>query len=288
MKYEFIKTNVSEFPVAKMCEILEISRSGYYARKDRGESKRNRSNRRILVEIQTAFKRSQQTYGSPRISKALKKQGIVCNRKRVARLMRENALISAHHKKFCPQTTNSAHDLPIAQNLLQQDFSSTAPNQKWVGDITYIPTTEGWLYLAVIIDLFSRQVVGWATSASLRAELACAAFRMAVFRRGNPQNIVYHSDRGIQYASSEFRAELNKINAVPSMSRKGNAYDNAVAESFFHSLKVERVHRLRYHTRLEARRSIAEYIERFYNTDRLHSAIGYCSPIDFELMHAAA
>jgi len=288
MKFDYIKTNESEFPVTTMCEILEVSRSGYYAWKHRGESMRAQNNQALVVDIRAAFDRSQQTYGSPRIHRELRNRGIACNKKRVARLMQQERLISVHHKKFCPQTTNSAHDLPIADNLLQQDFSATAPNQKWVGDITYIPTAEGWLYLAVIIDLFSRRVVGWATGASLHAQLACAALRMAAFRRGNPQAVVYHSDRGIQYASAEFRAALSALKATPSMSRKGNAYDNAVAESFYHSLKVERVHRFRYQTRMEARLSVVDYIERFYNSDRIHSPIGYRSPVEFELMQAAA
>lgn len=288
MKFDFVKTNEARFPVTTMCEILEVSRSGYYAWKERAESTRARNNRALVVEIRAAFERSQQTYGSPRIHRDLKKRGIYCNEKRVERLMRQERLISVHHAKFRPQTTDSAHDLPIADDLLHQNFSAATPNQKWVGDITYIPTAEGWLYLAVIIDLFSRRVVGWATAASLHAELACAALRMAALRRGYPADVVYHSDRGIQYASSEFRAALSELKATPSMSRKGNAYDNAVAESFYHSLKVERVHRVRYQTRIEARRSVADYIERFYNSDRLHSSIGYCSPVEFELIQAAA
>ena len=288
MKYEFVETNKSEFPVTLMCNILEICRSGYYAWLKHLESPRSQSNRALVVDIRAAFDRSQQTYGSPRIHRELKKRGVACNRKRVERLMRRERLVSVHRKKFCPQTTNSAHELPIAKNLLQRDFSASKPNEKWVGDLTYIPTDEGWLYLAVVIDLFSRRVVGWATGNSLHAELACNALRMAAFRRGNPTNMVYHSDRGIQYASSEFRAALSALQATPSMSRKGNAYDNAVAESFYHSLKVERVHRLRYQTRNEARQSVADYIERFYNSDRLHSSIGYCSPVEFELLQEAA
>ena len=288
MKYDFVKANETEFPVTMLCEILEISRSGYYAWKDRKESTRAQSNRALVVDIRAVFERSQQTYGSPRIHQALRKQGIACNRKRIERLMRAERLISVHRKKYRPQTTNSTHSLPVAENLLKQDFSASKPNEKWVGDITYVPTAEGWLYLAVIIDLFSRRVVGWATGSSLHAELACCALRMAAFRRGNPTDVVYHSDRGIQYASAEFQTALSDLKATPSMSRKGNAYDNAVAESFYHSLKVERVHRFRYRTRQKARLSIADYIERFYNSDRLHSSIGYRSPVEFELMEAAA
>jgi transposase InsO family protein len=287
MKFEFVKTNEAEFPVRKMCESLEISRSGYYAWKDRDESPRAISNRELMADIREEFDRSEQTYGSPRVHRALRQRGVVCNEKRVARLMQCEGLISVHRQGFSPETTNSAHELPVAENLLQQDFSATAPNQKWVGDITYIATSEGWLYLAVIIDLFSRKVVGWAASASLRAELAVAALRMAAIRRGYPAEVVYHSDRGIQYASAEFRAALSELKATPSMSRRGNAYDNAVAESFYHSLKVERVHRRRYQSRAEARRCIADYIERFYNSDRLHSSIGYCSPVEFEMKAAA-
>ena len=271
-----------------MCDILEICRSGYYAWEERRESARTRRNRALMTDIRVVFNKSRQTYGSPRVYRALRNEGIGCNKKRVARLMRQEGLISVHRNRFRPQTTNSAHGFPVADNLLQRDFTASKPNEKWVGDITYIPTSEGWLYLAVILDLFSRRVVGWATGDSLRAELVCRALTMAALRRGNPVNVVYHSDRGIQYASAEFRDALTMLRATPSMSRKGNAYDNAVAESFYHSLKVECVHRFCYQTRHEAQRSIADYIERFYNFDRLHSSIGYRSPVEFELSQSAA
>jgi transposase InsO family protein len=242
----------------------------------------------LSIEIRSLYEESRKTYGSPRIHQALRKRGVRCSKKRVERLMRKEGLISVHRKRFRPTTTNSRHSLPVAANLLQQDFSAQCCNQKWVGDITYIPTAEGWLYLAVILDLYSRKVVGWATGANIDAELVCQAFRVARLRRHAPKRLVYHSDRGSQYASFKFQRLLMEAETMPSMSRRGNVYDNAVAESFYHTLKVELVHRNRYDSRAEAKASIAEYIEQFYNPERLHSSIGYCSPNQFENLMVAA
>lgn len=265
-----------------MCKILKISRPGYYAWLKRPESLRSKENVSLVVKIKAKHKQSRETYGSPRIHDALKKEGLQCGQNRVARLMHKEGIKSVHSKRFRAQMTDSNHQFPVADNLLEQDFEATRPNEKWVGDITYIWTSEGWLYLAFILDLFSRKVVGWATSRSPDAELVCRALEMAVFRRGKPNNLVYHSDRGSQYASFEFRRRLKALGITLSMSRKGNCYDNAVAESFIHTLKVELVNRNKFTTRWAARTFIADYIEEFYNTNRAHSTIGFCSPTDFE------
>lgn len=229
MRFEWIESHGAEFSIEAMCHVLKVSRAGYYAWLKRDVSPRERSNTALDASIQGVFETSRETYGSPRVYQALKVRGIACSENRVARRMREKSLISVRRRKFRPCTTDSDHALPIAENLLEQEFIATAPNQRWVGDITYIATDEGWLYLAVIIDLFSRKVVGWSTSSMLKADLACRAMEMAVIRRGRPADLVYHSDRGIQYASAEFRALLERFRITPSMSRKGNCYDNAVA-----------------------------------------------------------
>ena len=270
-----------------MCEALGVSRAGYYASLRRPASAREEANAALDKQIARVFNESRETYGSPRIFGALKKEGVTCGENRVARRMRTNALISVRRRKFRPQTTDSNHELPIAENLLEQEFTATAPNQRWVGDFTYIWTAQGWLYLAVILDLFSRKVVGWATSSSPNAELACRALEMAVVRRGKPKDLVCHSDRGIQYASSKFREMLASFRITPSMSRKGNCYDNAVAESFFDTLKVELVHRYKFANRSVARMLLIDYIEEFYNNNRIHSTLGVFSPAEYEKLMAS-
>lgn len=286
MKFEWIEKHAVEFDVQAMCAVLGVSRAGYYAWQKRPRSRREMANAALDGKIAAVFAESRETYGSPRIFNALKKQHVPCSENRVARRMREKELISVRRRKFRPQTTDSQHDLPIADNLLDQEFTATEPNQRWVGDITYIPTNEGWLYLAVIIDLFSRRVVGWATSSRPKAELACRALEMAVLRRGKPLDLVYHSDRGIQYASTEFRAALTRFGITPSMSRKGNCYDNAVAESFFDTLKVELVHRFKFSDRAVARVLLIDFMEEFYNQNRIHSTLGFMSPAEYETLMA--
>lgn len=273
---------MGEFEVQAMCEVLDVSRAGYYAWLKRPASARERANAILDEQISKVFAESRETYGSPRVHSALKKQGVKCGENRVARRMQKNALISVRRRKYRPQTTDSNHDLPVAENLLDQEFTATEPNQRWVGDITYIWTAQGWLYLAVILDLFARRVVGWATSAAPTAELACRAMEMAVVRRGKPRDLVYHSDRGVQYASSKFRHALSAAGITPSMSRKGNCYDNAVAESFFDTLKVELVHRYKFLNRTIARMLLIDYIEEFYNVNRIHSTLGCFSPAEYE------
>ncbi len=281
MKYIFIEKHRSSFAVEKMCRVLKISKSGYYAWRDKPKSKRGLANEKLDHHIKAIYKKNKGSYGSPRITKALNEQGILCSENRVADRMRKND-IKAKTKKRFKVTTNSKHNHPIAPNLLNQDFAAYNPNQIWISDITYIWTREGWLYLAVILDLFSRRIVGWAMSNRLGQELVLNAFQQALWRRRPGKGIIFHSDQGVQYACTAFRNLLKEYKFIQSMSGKGNCYDNAVAESFFHTLKTELVYFETYHTREEARNSIFEYIEMYYNRIRLHSTLGYCSPVQFE------
>lgn len=271
----------TEFPISVMCEVLSVTRSGYYAWRKKPESKRKQSNITLHKKIRTVHRDSGESYGSPHVYKALKKQGETCSENRVARLMREDGLKAKTKRRFMA-TTNSKHNLPVAPNLLNRNFSPEAPNQFYAGDITYIWTTEGWLYLAVILDLFSRSVVGWAMDKRMTRQLVMNALTMAVQRRRPPSGVIFHSDRGSQYASSAFQKLLAKHVMLCSMSRKGDCWDNAPIESFFGSLKQELVFHQKYPTRFHARQSIFEYIERFYNRRRLHSTLDYKSPADFE------
>jgi transposase InsO family protein len=287
MKYWFMDQHSSTHGVQKMCRVIAASRSGYYRWKIQPQSKRQKENEKILVEIKESHKNSKRAYGSPRIVEDLQAKGTNCSENRVARLMKINGIVGKAKKKF-KATTNSKHTLPVAENLLNQNFKAEQPNTVWVSDITYISTMEGWLYLAVIIDLYSRQVVGWAMSDRLTSGFVVRALYQAIGRRHPASGCILHSDRGIQYASKDFRDVLSAYGFIQSMSRKGNCYDNAVAESFFHTLKTEHVYDYRYETRAEARQSIFEYIEMFYNRQRRHSALGYRSPVSFELEAMAA
>lgn len=287
MKYWFMDQHCSSHGVKKMCRVIGASRSGYYRWKRQPQSKRHKDNEKILMEIRESHKNSQRVYGSPRITEDLQAKGTKCSENRVARLMRVNGIVAKAKKKF-KATTNSKHDLPVAENLLKQNFVAEKPNTIWVSDITYIGTLEGWLYLAVIIDLYSRQVVGWAMSDRLTSDFVIKALYQAIGRRNLESCCIFHSDRGVQYASADFREELGAFGFIQSMSRKGNCYDNAVAESFFHTLKIEHVYDYRYETRADARQSIFKYIEMFYNRTRRHSALGYKSPVSFELETMAA
>ena len=273
--------------VQKMCRVIGASRSGYYRWKIQPQSKRQQENEKILIEIKESHKNSRRAYGSPRITVELRAKGMKCGENRVALLMKIHGIVGKATKKF-KATTNSKHALPVAENLLKQNFAAEKPNTVWVSDITYVWTSEGWLYLAVILDLFSRQVVGWAMSDRLTAGVVVKALYQAIGRRHPSSGCILHSDRGIQYASTDFRDVLSAYGFIQSMSRKGNCYDNAVAESFFHTLKTEHVYDYRYETRAEARQSIFDYIEMFYNRQRRHSALGYQSPVSFELEAMAA
>jgi len=269
-----------------MCQTLEVGRKGFYAWLNRPESPRRQENRRLLVEIQAAHQKSRKTYGSPRIHAELNANGHVCGRHRVARLMRRHGIVSKHKRKF-RATTNSVHSYPIAGNKLQRRFDVSEPNRYWVSDITYIPTREGWLYLAVTLDLFHRKVVGWAMDRWITRQLAIDALNMAIRNGRLESGLIHHSDRGVQYASNEFQALLKAHAIQCSMSRKGNCWDNAVAESFFHTLKVELIQGNFYNTRKEAKTDIFDYIEIFYNRQRRHSHLGYLSPVDFEKKNTA-
>lgn len=270
------------FPIQILCRMCRVSRSGYYEWQGREESKRTKENRALSVEICSIHKESRKSYGAIRVHKELEFRGKKCSKNRVARLMKEEELKSVHRRKFRVCTTDSKHNLPVAQNVLEQDFSATRPNEKWGCDITYIPTEEGWLYLAVVLDFFSRKIVGWATSDSPNASLCCQALKMALIRRNLPSELIHHSDRGVQYASSEYCSLLKERHFTQSMSRKGNCYDNAMVESFMHTLKVECTHQTKYFSRQQARIDLINYIENFYNSTRRHSALDYLSPLLYE------
>lgn len=265
-----------------MCKTLEVSRSGFYAWLGREESARASEDRRLTSLIRDIFKEGRGTYGVPRVHRTMKNRGVYCGRGRVARLMKAAGLRSKVRRKFRVNTTDSKHDHPIAPDLLDRDFTAERPNQVWVSDITYIPTDEGWLYLGSTMDLFSRLIVGWSMSTTLETPVVINALQMAIDRRSPKAGLIHHSDRGVQYASKDFRDLLKAHGMRASMSRKGNCYDNAAKESFFHTLKTELVHHEHYRTRAQARASIFEYIEAFYNRQRMHSTLGYRSPVEFE------
>lgn len=267
-----------------MCRVLEVSRSGYYAWRQRQgtEGRRAEENRRLTERIRGIFAGSRETYGAPRIHAVLRREGKSCGQNRVARLMAAAGIRSRVRRKFRVKTTDSNHGLPIADNLLQGHFAADRPDQIWVADITYIPTDEGWLYLASILDVCSRMIVGWSIQPTLKTGLVLSALFMALGRRTPPAGLVHHSDRGSQYASKEYRDSLEDHGLLSSMSRKGNCYDNAMKESFFHTLKTELVHQRDYRSHEEARASVFEYIEVFYNRQRVHSSLGYLSPVEFE------
>ena len=273
--------HLHEFPLRTMCRVLKVSRAGFYDWKRRAPSKRSGEEQKLKARITELHARSDKTYGSPRILADLRDEGAHISRKRVARIMRENGLFSRHRRKF-RVTTNSAHPFPLAENTLKQDFSAEERNRKWVTDVTYIPTHEGWLYLAVVIDLFSRRIVGWSMDSQLERNLTIQALKMALTERRPDPGLVHHSDRGSHYANHYYRLTLEANKILSSMSRRGNCWDNAVAESFFKTLKVERVYHRKYRTREEARADLFEYIEVFYNRKRRHSANGFVSPVDFE------
>lgn len=284
MKYQFVAKYESEYPVIRICCLLGISRSGYYAWKNRKPSQREHNAQILIDHIRRIHKNNRKVYGSPRVFAQLKKEGYSCNRKTVARLMRQDGL-KGQRKYRKVITTNSNHSFPVAPNLLNREFIAEKPNQKWVGDITYIQTAEGWLYLASVLDLFSRKVIGWEMSSHIDADLVERALRMALFQRQPQFGLLCHSDRGSQYASNQIRTILAANRIQVSMSGKGDCYDNAVMESFFGTLKNEWVHYQKYLTRAQARNDIFNYIEGFYNTVRLHSTLGYLSPNEFEAIY---
>jgi len=286
--YAFIDEERRTYPVVRLCHALNVSSSGYYAWRKRPPSTRDLANQALLVRIREAHTRSRQTYGSPRIHAELVVQGKACGRHRVARLMRKNEVRAWQKRPYRVRTTRVDAALPIAPNRLAQSFETTAMNQTWLGDITYVATAEGWLYLAAVMDLHSRRILGWSTSDLLTTPLALSALQMALGRRPSAGNVVHHTDRGSQYASADYRAALAAHGLLASMSRSGNCYDNAPMESFFATLKSELIHRRAYRTREEARQDLVAYIEGFYNATRRHSALGYCSPMEFERLAIVA
>lgn len=264
------------FQIAKMCEALQVSRSGYYAYISRSESNRSKANKKLLKAIKEIHKKSHGIYEAPQITKNLP-ESQKASKGRVARLMKANGIRSKVVKKY-KATTYSNHNLPVADNILNRNFTAEKPNQKWVSDITYIPTKEGWLYLAGVMDLYVRRLVGWAMASHMRTELVTAALTQAVGRTGAREGLLIHSDRGIQYASNDYQKLLKKYGFVCSMSRKGNCYDNAPMESFWGKLKMEWLNHYNFSTRDEAKRAVFEYIELFYNRRRTHSTNGYIPP----------
>jgi transposase InsO family protein len=267
-----------------LCANLEVSPSGYYDWQKRRTTPGPRAlqNQTLAKQIEMIHGQSRNTYGSPRIVDALRKQGARHGRNRIARLMRTAGLCGRQKGRYRPQTTDSNHDQPIAPNLMAQGPEAAAPNQIWVGDITYVETQEGWLYLAAILDRYSRKIVGWAMSERIDTDLVLKAFDMALLHRQPTSNVLFHSDRGVQYASADYRHALTQAGLTASMSRKGNCYDNATMESFWSTLKLELIYRRKFQTRSEARTQIFDYIESFYNRQRAHSALNYLSPVDFE------
>jgi putative transposase len=281
VKYEFIRVEKAVYPVTLLCRCVRVTRSGFYAWLDRG-SKREMDDRRLLTLIREIFLQNRRAYGSRRIHRDLRERRVCCSRARVERLMREAGITPPRRRRF-RKTTDSDHALPVAKNLLNRDFSSSAPNQRWVTDITYVWTLEGWIYLAVVLDLFSRRIVGWAMDKTLKSEeLTLRSLRMALFERQPEAGLLHHSDRGSQYACKDYQDLLDLRGITCSMSRRGNCWDNAVVESFFATLKLELVYLCAFRTRTEARMAIFEYIEAFYNRKRRHSYLGYRSPADFE------
>jgi len=286
--FTWIKTHRDEqdadkaWPLALMCEVLQVSRAGYYAWLKRKPGKRQEQRMKWIEQIHQAYAAGRRSYGSPRVTNELKDRGAKICENTVAKLMRREGLAAKAKRRYVPQTTDSSHDCPIAPNRLKQDFAASLPNQKWTGDITYIPTDEGWLYLAVVMDLFSRRIVGWSMQPHMKADLTCQALSMAIQSRRPGAGLLHHSDRGVQYACAEYRQKLTEAGIEPSMSRTGNCYDNAVTESFFGTLKTELVHHEHYATHQQARQSIFEWIEVFYNRQRKHSSLGYLSPEAFE------
>jgi putative transposase len=283
MRYAFIQRHAGHLPVRATCRLLGVRPSGYYAWTRRRPPCRRAARELQLIEsIRLVHQQSQGRYGSPRVHQALKKRGVICSRKRVAELMRQAQIRSTRHRRFRVKTTDPNHGHPPAQNLLDRKFGREAINQAWVGDITYVATDQGWLYVASVMDLCSRRIIGWSTADHLRAELAEAALSMAIRERCPAEGLLHHSDRGVQYACGGYQAILERHGITCSMSRSGNCYDNASMESFFKTFKVELVYQEHYATREEARRSIHSYIEVFYNRQRLHSSLGYRSPAEYE------
>jgi putative transposase len=282
MRFAFIAQHRGVWQTRRLCQALEVSRAGFYEWLRRPESHRTRENRQLTVSIRTSFEQSDRTYGSPRVWRDVMAWGHACGENRVARLMRVAGLQARPKRRKLPWDTGARGEQGIAQNLLDRQFEASAPNQRWVADFTYIWTQEGWLYFAAVLDLFSRRIVGWSMSVQMTAQLVTDALVMAIWRRGKPQQLMHHSDQGSQYTSEQFQRLLSELGVTCSMSRSGNVWDNSAMESFFSSLKTERVRGKIYATRTEAKADVFDYVERFYNARRRHSTIGYLSPVEYE------
>ena len=280
-----MKALAVEFKAAVVCRVLQVSRSGYYDWLHRKPSRRQLADQQLMPGIIRVYEQGRKTYGSPRVTQALKRQNQPCGRHRVARLMRQAGLRGLQKPAFRPRTTDSKHPLPIAPNRLKESPPPAGPNLVWVADITYLATRQGWIYLAVVMDLYSRKIVGWVTADHLRTSLVKEALRRALANRRLAAGLTHHSDRGSQYASQEYRALLQLHQIVSSMSAQGNCYDNASMESFFSTLKSELIHRQEWLTHAEVDLAIFDYIETFYNRQRLHSSLSYQSPVEFEEQH---
>ncbi|WP_415643961.1 IS3 family transposase [Sphingomonas antarctica] len=278
MSFRFIRDHADRWPIGLMCRVLEVSASGYYAWRNRPDSARAVANRALLVDVRRLHAEHHGRYGSPRMHAALRAEGRTASLGRVARLMRCHGIRALAGRRFRPCTTDSRHYLPIAPNLLKQEFVAAAPNRVWLADITYIATGEGWLYLAAVLDLATRKIVGWSMREHMRTELPLAALMMAAQRQRPAEGLICHSDRGSQYASEAYGKQIAAMKAKPSMSRTACCYDNAPMESFFHTLKVELAHQRRWSTREDAKRDLFAYIEGYYNRRRIHSALGYRTP----------
>ena len=283
MKYQFIANHRDTHSVEKMARMLKVSRSGYYAWLGKPRSKRYRRDEMLVEVISSIQEDSKSRYGSPRVTAELKRRGHQVGHNHVARLMRENGLQARRRRRY-RSTTNSNHALPVAENLLDRQFAVTELNHAWVSDITYCATAEGWVYLCTIMDLASRKIVGWSIESRMKEDLVVDALKMAIFQRRPPRGIIFHSDRGSQYCSRQVRRHLQRYGFIQSMSRKGNCWDNAPAESFFKTLKSELWGHKAFSTREIARQAIFEYIEVFYNRQRLHSSIDYLTPIEYEMI----
>jgi putative transposase len=286
MRYQFIDAQKKAWPITLMCKVLDVSTAGFYDWGKREPSARLQSNEALDAHIREIYRCHKGRYGAPRITDDLRDLEVPCSENRDARRMQHLGLKAVQARKF-KVTTDSNHDKPVAPDLLEQDFTASVANQKWVSDITYIWTMDGWLYLAVVMDLYSRAIIGWSMNARMTQQLVCDALTMALFRRGFPRSVIIHSDRGSQYCSKRYQWLIAVNGLRCSMGRKATCYDNAAMESFFHSLKVELVHRERYASRRQARISIFEYIETYYNRQRKHSAIGNQIPLLFEIKKRA-
>jgi putative transposase len=282
VKFAFINEHRRRWPVGVICRVLKVSRSGFYRWRRRKPSARQIRRQELLDKIRIAHRQNQELYGSPRVHRALLIDGQIVSRNTVAKLMREAKIRAKTRRKFVPRTTDSRHAQPVAGNLLARDFDANTPDRKWVADITYIPTQQGWLYLAAVLDCFSRKIVGWAMDDQMPTDLVADAMKMALHHRRPGRNLIHHSDRGVQYASEDYQRLLARYGIKASMSGRGNCYDNAMMESFWATLKTELIYQEKYATHEQARQSIFKYIEVFYNRKRLHSSLGYVSPESFE------